>query len=175
MKSNCCNQKIESYINGEYCSKCFTKQVKSKVILKLFTFLLFSFIFLSFSVIGNKPLIIQKITATPEEIKDITLTDSSIIEELIKQHCLLPNIALAQTKIESAHFTSKICKENKNIFGIKHNPAGFSKGIKNGHAYYEKYIDCISDYIRIQNMYLNKINGKYAEDKNYIKKLKTIK
>ena len=44
-----------------------------------------------------------------------------------------------------------------------------------GHCVYITYRDCIKDYIRIQNSYLKSINKKYAEDTNYISKLKNIK
>ena len=51
-------------------------------------------------------------------VDDIPLTDSAITAELTYLGCVLPNVALAQMKIESSHFQSKICKENKNIAGI---------------------------------------------------------
>ena len=68
---------------------------------------------------------------------DIPLTDSAITEELVKQGCVLPNVALAQFKIESSHFKSNICKENKNIAGIKTSRSNFVKGMKNDHCAYD--------------------------------------
>ena len=51
--------------------------------------------------------------------EDITLTDSAILAELVKGNCMLPNIALAQAKLETGHYKSVVCKQNKNLFGIK--------------------------------------------------------
>jgi len=108
-------------------------------------------------------------------VDDIPLTDSAITKELVQLGCVLPNVALAQMKIESAHFTSKICKENKNIAGIKTSKSQYVIGMKNNHCSYSTYRDCLKDYVRIQNRYLKNIDGKYAESKDYIKVIKAIK
>ena len=111
---------------------------------------------------------------------DIPLTDSAITVELVKNDCILPNVALAQMKIETGNFKSAICKENKNIAGIRtsksENVVKDSKGntIKNrGHNVFETYKKCIKEYVRIQNRYLKNIDGSYAESKSYIPKLKS--
>jgi hypothetical protein len=114
--------------------------------------------------------------------RDIKLNQDEILQELIKNKCILPNVALAQFIKESAHFTSKISIENKNIAGIRNSTSQFVKRDKNGipiknrgHNVYESYSDCIKDYIRIQNMYLKNIDRRYAEDTNYIYDLHKIK
>jgi hypothetical protein len=106
---------------------------------------------------------------------DIPLTDSAIIEELVKNKCVLAAAALAQMKLESSHFKSKICKENKNIAGIKTSKSKYVKGMLNDHCVYSTYKDCLADYVLIQERYLAKIDGRYAESKNYIKTIRTIK
>ena len=108
-------------------------------------------------------------------VEDIPLTDSAIIEELVRLDCVLPNVALAQMKVETGHFSSKICKENKNIAGIKTSKSELVTGMKNDHCAYATYRDCLKDYVRIQNRYLKNIDGKYAESKDYIKIIKSIK
>lgn len=108
-------------------------------------------------------------------VDDLPLTDSALTKELVQLGCVLPNVALAQMKIESAHFTSKICKENKNIAGIKTSKSEYVIGIKNDHCVYSTYRDCLRDFVRIQNRYLKNIDGKYAESKDYIKIIKSIK
>lgn len=111
---------------------------------------------------------------------DIHLTDSAITAELVKQDCILPNVALAQMKIETGNFKSAICKENKNIAGIRTSESEFvkkdanGKALKNrGHNVYNSYKRCIKDYVRIQNRYLKNIDGKYAENPEYVSKLKS--
>ena len=85
-------------------------------------------------------------------------------------------------KIESSHFKSAICRENKNIAGIRTSRSKFvkrdSKGniIKNrGHNVYSTYKDCLKDYVRIQDMYLDKIHLKYAEAPGYTDYIRKIK
>ena len=108
-------------------------------------------------------------------VDDIPLNDSAITATLVELGCVLPNVALAQMKIETGHFTSKICKENKNIAGIKTSKSEYVVGMKNNHCTYLTYRDCLRDYVRIQNRYLKNINGKYAEAKDYVQIIKQIK
>jgi flagellum-specific peptidoglycan hydrolase FlgJ len=130
----------------------------------------------------NRIITVNDTVYVSEEFNDIELNEESILAELIKQGCVLPNIALAQFKIESTHFKSAICKENKNLAGIRTSNSEFvkkdtnGKAVKNrGHNVFTSYKNCIKEYIRIQNRYLKNINGKYAEDPEYISKLKTMK
>jgi uncharacterized FlgJ-related protein len=109
------------------------------------------------------------------EKKPMPLTDSAITHELTKLGCVLPNVALAQFKVETGHFTSAICKENKNIAGIRNSASPLSIGKNRGHNVYKTYRDCLKDYVRIQNKYLKAIDGKYAETKGYVEYLKKVK
>lgn len=106
---------------------------------------------------------------------DVELTDSALTVELIKEGSVLPSVALAQAKIESGHYTSKVCKENKNLFGIKYHKCPFVVGQNLNHAVYKTYRDNIKCYTHIQNHYLGKIDGHYAESKEYVEKIKTFK
>ena len=109
------------------------------------------------------------------ERKDIALTDSSITAELVELGCVLPNVAVAQFKIETGHYKSAICRENKNLAGIRNSASKLSIGKNRGHNVYKTYRDCLKDYVRIQNKYLKNIDGKYAEAKEYIKHLRIVK
>ena len=106
---------------------------------------------------------------------DIPLTDSAITAELVKLGCVLPNVAVAQFKIETGHYKSAICRENKNLAGIRNSASPLSIGKNRGHNVYATYKDCLKDYVRVQNKYLKNIDGKYAEAKGYIKQIKKIK
>ena len=131
------------------------------------------------------PVIIYKTITKSVEVmvpEDIDLSDSAITAELVDLGCVLPNVALAQMKIESSHFKSAICKENKNIAGIRTSNSKYVKrdangnAIKNrGHNVYDTYKDCLRDYIRIKNRYLKNIDGKYAEAPGYVSYIKKIK
>jgi hypothetical protein len=103
------------------------------------------------------------------------LTDSAITHELTKLGCVLPNVALAQFKIETGHYTSAICKENKNLAGIRNSNSPLSRGKNRGHNVYDTYRDCLKDYVRIQERYLSAIDGKYAESKGYLNNLRQVR
>lgn len=175
--SKCCNYSVHKQNDVYFCRHCCgICNVKYSGYIKIIGILLFLFVIFGFKSIGkSKILLFTENKQIDSTIYDIPLTDSAILQELLINHCVLPNVALAQAYIESDRFRSKICKENKNIFGIKHNKHGFSLGNKNGHAYYNSYRDNIKDYCRIQNMYLSKIDGKYAENPQYINNLKQMK
>lgn len=140
------------------------------------------FIYGSFTPIVITETVTQYDTVTVYKNHDIKLTDTEITSELIKLKCVLPNVALAQMKIESSHFKSSICYENKNIAGIRTSTSEFVKRDKNGkiiknrgHNVYATYKDCLKDYVRIQNRYLKNINGKYAEAPGYVDLIKQMK
>jgi hypothetical protein len=118
---------------------------------------------------------IVKETMLSNEVSDIELNDEAILQELVDQGCVLPNIALAQFKIESQHFKSAICKENKNIAGIKTSQSQYVVGKNREHCVYNTYRDCIKDYIRIQDRYLSNIDGRYAEDGRYVALVRQMK
>lgn len=100
------------------------------------------------------------------------LNETNVRKELKKHKIPHSDIVLAQAKLESNNFKSKITKTHNNIFGMK---------TGNHYTKYAHWSDCIADYKkRISSRYtggnyyafLNKIN--YAEDPNYVNALKEI-
>jgi flagellum-specific peptidoglycan hydrolase FlgJ len=105
-------------------------------------------------------------------------------------------VVVAQLVLETGYLTSKVFKENHNGFGMKMHRRGKAKGIRNGHAYYESFKDSILDYLVYQQMILRLAkeqgyviktdedylwlldhlphctNCRYAEDPNYVQKLR---
>ena len=109
------------------------------------------------------------------KIDPMPLTDSAITAELVKLGCVLPNVALAQFKIESGHFKSAICRENFNLAGIKTSRSKYVIGKNRDHCVYRSYRDCLKDYVRIQNRYLKNIDGKYAAPGKYVERITQVK
>lgn len=109
------------------------------------------------------------------KIDPMPLTDSAITAELVKLGCVLPNVALAQFKIESGHFRSAICRENFNLAGIKTSRSEYVIGKNRDHCVYRSYRDCLKDYVRIQNRYLKNIDGKYAAPGKYVERLTQVR
>jgi len=131
---------------------------------------------LSYSFVNPK---IVKVSVTNTVIKevpeDIKLSDSSLTKELMKSGCILPSVAVAQAKLETGHFKSQVCLENKNLFGIKYHKCRYVAETKNNHASYNTYRDNIKCYVHVQNRYLRNIDGVYAESPLYLSNLKIVK
>lgn len=100
-------------------------------------------------------------------------TISQVRAEIRRHGIPHPDIVLAQARLETGNFTSRLCRVDNNLFGIKHNGkyARYSHW-KRSVADYKK---CISSRYKGGNYYafLTKIG--YAKDKEYIKKLKQFK
>jgi flagellum-specific peptidoglycan hydrolase FlgJ len=130
-----------------------------------------------------------------EETKAIILREADkqneFSREKLKAYILelnvkYPHIVMAQAELETGSFKSKIFKENHNLFGMKvatKRPTT-NKGEENGHAYYENWRESVVDYAFYSAQYLSNIKSEaeyfeylkqsYAEDPNYVEKLKQI-
>jgi|TARA_R110002074_G_scaffold59372_2_gene144599 uncharacterized FlgJ-related protein len=114
-------------------------------------------------------------------------TDSFSQDELVKElkrlNVRFPEIILAQSILETGHFSSRIFKENNNLFGMKQARARSTTavGTQLGHAYYDNWKQSVMDYALFQNAYMNKLRKQkqylnyldknYAEAENYDKVL----
>jgi len=107
------------------------------------------------------------------------------IDGYLKKHKVrYPQIAKAQIRLETGHLKSVICKENKNLFGMRYAPqrATTAIGELNNHALYVNYEKSIEDYKLWQDLYYHKgedyylflLRVGYAQDQKYITKLKSV-
>ena len=118
-----------------------------------------------------------------------TLNDFSeekLIELLLSLNVKFPHIVLAQAKLESGHYSSKIYKENHNLFGMKEAVVRIhtSKGTQFNHAYYSHWKESVYDYAFYQCRYLSTLHTEkeyysylsksYAEANNYVEILKSM-
>ena len=99
-------------------------------------------------------------------------TREEVAKELVKQGVPHARIVLAQARLESGNFTSRRCKVDHNLFGMK-------RGKR--YARYSHWRESVADYKRrISSRYkggdyydfLLRIN--YAEENEYCNKLKNI-
>ncbi len=99
-------------------------------------------------------------------------TISEVRAEIVRQGLPHPEIVLAQARIETGNFTSRRCKVDHNIFGIKHGRQ---------YAKYRMWQDCVADYKRRISsrytggdylMFLKRIG--YAKDRDYARKVVEI-
>lgn len=119
-------------------------------------------------------------------IKDSLAFRDSILNEIYNMKIEHPYIVYAQAIIESGNFTSKIWKENNNMFGMKmpERRATLACSIRYGHSVYKNWRDCLIDYALYQMSYMRglsedeyfeKLKNSYASDEYYINKIKKLK
>jgi len=107
-------------------------------------------------------------------------THLGVYNEILEQGLEFPDIVFAQAVLESGNFTSRLTKENNNLFGMK-KPSKrptTSVGISHGYAVYESWRESIEDYYIFQEMlfskhkftrssYLNYLDRYYSTTKGY--------
>jgi len=122
-------------------------------------------------------------------VVDLNMRDEFSEEKLIQMlkdlNVKYPYIVLAQSRIETGRYSSKIFRENHNLFGMKqaNRRVNTAKGTQYNHAFYETWRESVYDYAFYQSRYMNKANNEeeyfyilgqsYAEAPNYVKSLKS--
>ena len=155
-------------------------------------------IFLRIALIFFGAMLFLGLTYTPT-IKYITNTENvlivedenefneeRLIGEINKLNFRFPHIILAQARLESGNFSSKIFIENHNLFGMKEARVrlNLAKGTQHGHAYYNSWEESITDYALWYSTYAYKcksekqlyklLDKQYAEATNYVTSLQHI-
>lgn len=125
----------------------------------------------------NKPTInkvntiIKTDTITERDTMYVHLNSENVLKELKKAGVSHPHIALAQSKLETGMYKSKLCKTHNNLFGFK-------KG--NSYKRYNNWKESVDDYARFNkrytggDYYLFLIKSNYATDPNYISLVKSL-
>jgi hypothetical protein len=113
-------------------------------------------------------------------------SEEKLIEKLIELNVKFPYIVFAQSKLETGNFTSKIFRENSNLFGMREAKQRITtaRGTENNHAYYASWGESVYDYAFYQCRYLSNIQTEeqyfqylgqsYAENPNYVSILKDM-
>ena len=112
--------------------------------------------------------------------------ESKLIQKIKELNFKFPHIVLAQAYQESGRFTSVIFKHNNNLFGMKEakQRSTLSSGTLHNHAYYNTWSDSVIDYalfystylysIKTEDEYYDYLKQNYAEDPDYVERLKEI-
>ena len=140
---------------------------------------------LGFGIISNDIVINSDgIYAIPHQ-KDV-FTEQKLKQYLIELNVKFPNVVFAQAKLESGNFRSKIFEENNNLFGMKQPSVRTTTatGEQYNHATYNSWRESVLDYalysckytsnIQTEEEYIAYLGSRYAEDTNYVNKLKNI-
>jgi uncharacterized FlgJ-related protein len=113
-------------------------------------------------------------------------SQSALVQLLKDLNVKFPHIVLAQSILETGHWTSAVFKENHNLFGMKQaqRRVNTAKGTQLNHAYYESWEESVYDYAFYQCRYLSSINSEqeyfqylqqnYAEAPNYVNSVRTV-
>lgn len=117
--------------------------------------------------------------------KQRQFTEDKLVEKLKELNVKYPHIVLAQAKLESNNYSSRIFIDNNNLFGMKEAQVRINtaKGTQYRHAYYNTWQESVLDYAfwmatygskcKTEQQYYDLLNG-YAEDPDYQAKLKNI-
>ena len=117
--------------------------------------------------------------------KQRQFTEDKLVEKLKELNVKYPHIVLAQAKLESNNYSSRIFIDNNNLFGMKEAQVRINtaQGTQYRHAYYNTWQESVLDYAfwmatygskcKTENQYYELLSG-YAEDKGYQAKLKNI-
>ncbi len=126
-----------------------------------------------------------KIPSQPPKIPG-RINDDSVMNHIKRLKIKYPKIVLAQAKLESANYKSRLCKVQNNLFGmvgaISRPTTSLNKHTK--YATYHSYVESITDYalyqasfvkgIKSEDEYYAYLHKHYAEDVNYVKQIKYI-
>jgi flagellum-specific peptidoglycan hydrolase FlgJ len=135
-----------------------------------------------------KKLILLVLLATTMFASARTPNQREVYEELVRLDVKFPDIVLAQTILESGNFSSKVAKQNNNLFGMRMPKVRQTTAVgqRYGYARYYNWKDSVKDYKlwqeallkRYPNMtrgqYKSYIDRIYSTGKNYISKINLI-
>lgn len=113
-------------------------------------------------------------------------TEEKLVSKIKALNFKYPHIVMAQAYWESGKYSSPVFKTCNNLFGMKEatQRANLAKGTKKQHAYYENWQESLYDYALFYSTYLYDIKTEgeyygyleqyYAEDPDYVKRIKSI-
>lgn len=119
----------------------------------------------------------------------VELSKESLYKKIVMTKINFPEIVFAQAVLESAHFESEVFKCKNNLFGMKQPRVRTTLSIHNsniGYASYMTWIQSVEDYklwqlsmmknrsFESRAEYFDLLSRVYAEDKNYVSKLKSV-
>lgn len=164
----------------------YTK-IAHKRVLIILLLILISCIGLTYLMVDKVELnVLTEGTTNIEVSGKVEFTKDNLISYIKQLNIAHPHIVLAQAQLETGDFTSKIFKENHNLFGMKQarQRGTTARGTQYNHAYYSDWRESVLDYalysnrylyeLRTDEQYLAYLGQNYAEDKRYVQILKRI-
>ena len=148
-------------------------KIKNLLLIGIITLLTVGTAIVGFGLDSNKTITIQKPIYHPDTVKINTFSENNLTKLLDSLNIKHSNIVLAQAKLETGNFKSYLFKKSNNLFGFRN---------FNGYKSYKSWIHSVYAYKEWQDKkykggdyYKFLIYIRYAEDSNYIYKLKQFK
>jgi hypothetical protein len=128
---------------------------------------------------------------TSQKVDIKPFSEKNLAQELKNQGIMYPDVAMAQSMLETGYFKSDIFLDNNNLFGMRQpkQRQTLSKGANRGHASFDNWQDSVKDYKMWQDynklsnlskdQYITKLNRIYCMppscgSNNYAKKVKSL-
>lgn len=179
------NIKVLLLNKKNFSQKDVTKRVKAIIFTSLFFFSFFISLAFYPSPESKARYITQEtiVLVLREENK---FSEEKFIAELKRYNNKFSHIILAQAICESGNFSSRLFKEQNNMFGLRIPGRRLTLNIKerNGYASFETWRDCVTEYmlyyssflrhIKTDEEYYKYLGSSYAEDPNYILKIRRL-
>ena len=103
-----------------------------------------------------------------------SLMDSNVYREIVSNNIYHPDIVLAQAKLETGNYKSKACTVYNNLFGLR-KPDGSYYKFNSWQESVKAYKDWVQNKYTPPNDYYDFLDSiRYAEDDNYINKLRDM-
>lgn len=137
----------------------------------------------------SQPIDNQIVTTITIDLCEIPrFTRENLKQYLLEKEILHPEIVYAQAVLETGDFTSRIFRENHNLFGMKlaKKRRTLAIGEQYGHACYNNWQESVDDYLLWQKMwvktptrteyqYYKLLDRTYAEDTTYVDIVKVVR
>jgi uncharacterized FlgJ-related protein len=117
---------------------------------------------------------------------EMPFSTTNMLKTMNEVGIMYPDIVMAQAKIETGHFTSKVFRENHNLFGMKlpEQRSTTAIGEQYNHAEYTSWRQSVVDYklwqdkvltkVKSRRAYLRYLHKNYATNKQYVKLIKKM-
>ena len=141
---------------------------------KIILLLLFCFVSMSFHDINRVSIKKEVEKRDTSFLHSTTLNDSILYLALIYYDVKHPKTVLAQAKLETGNYKSKVCTVYNNLFGLR-KPDGSYYKFNSWQESVKAYKDWVQNKYTPPNDYYDFLDSiGYAEDGNYTNKLKDI-
>lgn len=132
----------------------------------------------------NKVVRVNKVVYSA--VVDLPFSEENFMIVMKRFGIRFPEIVLAQAKLETGNFSSKIFLKNNNLFGMKvaRTRLTVATGERHGHANYEHWTYSVMDYALYQSTYAKRVRTRdgyfkflsrgYAENDRYIESIKNL-